>query len=225
MRSQLLGLACAILLSACSSSLEGIGDAWRFVHSTRASSNALDATRLDPKFTYLRITVHGRSTVMVLGYTDPDAQGPIEVWYSSASEVLRLQNGRVVGSVGLPMNWSSVHYSAIPAWRDVKAPVTLQRTRDVMPNYDFGVQDVLTLAPIEPPSNSDLAELPADKLAWFVETARTSSTRDALPPARYAIEQLNGQAVAVYGEQCLAKSFCLSWQRWPARLPVENNGE
>ncbi|QGZ60693.1 YjbF family lipoprotein [Paraburkholderia acidisoli] len=224
MRSLLLGLACAILLSACSSSLEGIGDAWHFVHSTRSSNN-LDSTRLDPKFTYLRITVHGRSTLMVLGYTDPDPHGPIEVWYSAGSEVLRLQNGRVVGSAGLPMNWSSVRYSAVPAWREITAPVTLERTRDVMPNYDFGVQDVLTLAPIKPPSSSDLADLPADKLAWFAESSRTSSARDALPPARYAVEQLNGQSVAVYGEQCFAKSFCLSWQRWPARLPVESNGE
>ncbi|WP_207880310.1 hypothetical protein, partial [Pseudomonas sp. 32_A] len=39
-------------------------------------------TALDARYRYLRISVRGRATLMILGYVDRDPLGPIEIWYS-----------------------------------------------------------------------------------------------------------------------------------------------
>jgi hypothetical protein len=221
MRSQLLSLVGALLLCACSTSLQGVGDAYRIVRATGAHSSH-DTGGLDPTYSWLRFTLHGHSTVFALGYVDLDPNGAIEVWYGAGREVLRLQNGRVIDTAGLPVNWSSVRYSARPVWQSVNAPLTFTRTRDVMPGYEFGVVDTLTLAPIKPPSSSDLMGIAPAELAWFEETSRGSQP---LPRARYAVATQGGKAVVVYGEQCLSKAFCLSWQRLPARAPEKSHAE
>lgn len=221
MRSQLLGLVGALFLCACSTSLQGVGDAYRIVHATGVRDTR-DIAALNPAFSWLRFTLHGHSTVFALGYVDPDPKGEIEVWYGAGREVLRLQNGRIVDTAGLPVNWSGVRFSSQPAWQDANAPFTFTRTRDVMPGYEFGVVDTLTFAPIKPPSSSGLLGIAPAELRWFEETSRGSQP---LPPARYAVATRDGKTVVVYGEQCLSKAFCLSWQRLSARAPEKSHAE
>jgi len=204
-----LALFSTFVLAACSSSLQGVGDAVGLLRATRGNQQ-VDATQLNPRYRYLRVSVHGRSTLLVLGYVDPDRHGPVEVWYSGSGEVLRLQNGRLVGAAGLTVDWSNVHFSAYPHWSDIASPLTLTRSRDVMPGYAYGVTDTLQLRPIAPPARTDLADLRSNALQWYEEDAR------GLRPARYAVMREAGETVVVYGEQCLSNNFCLSWQRWPA---------
>lgn len=197
------------VLSGCASYVKGVGDV---VAVMRASSN--DKTineRLDPRFSYLRIGVGKRFTFLVLGYVDPSQQGPIEIWYGAGGEVLRLQNSRVLGTAGMPVDWSNVRLSANLAWTDSKADFSYSRTRDVMPGYDYGIFDALSVTPIDPPKKSALVKVSSSSLSWYEE--RSSSIRH-LPPARYAVSHVDGHALVMYGEQCLSESFCLSWQRW-----------
>lgn len=68
----------------------------------------------------------------MLGYVDAYPQGDVEIWYSAQCEVLRLQNGRLVGAVGLPVEWRRVTYPQIsPAWPAVSPEGTrFSRVRD-----------------------------------------------------------------------------------------------
>ena len=172
---------------------------------------------LNPAFRYLRVTIDNRVALLALGNVDEDPGGPIEVWYSAAREVLRLQNGRVVGASGLTTEWRNVSLPVIPRWAELArgdAPYRWERVRDVMPGYRYGVRDSLTLRRVAPPSRSRLAGVASTDLAWFEERA------EQLPLARYAVEVRDGVGTAVYGEQCLALELCFSWQRWPAPSSV-----
>lgn len=161
----------------------------------------------------------------MLGYVESDVRGPIEVWYSAEREVLRLQNGRLVGASGAAIEWRRVDLPFIPAWSDLARtaqPLRFVRTRDVMPGYRVGLRDALTLRPVGPPSRSALAGLDAAAVLWFEERFEApsrglaASQDDAvLPPARYAVRLDAGGEIVVYGEQCLSVKLCFTWQRWP----------
>jgi hypothetical protein len=99
-----------------------------------------------------------------------------------------------------------------------------------MPGYRFGVKDALSLRVVSEPKRSELKGLDPQRLTWFEErvesgpVARFSavfggrSTVDIpLPPARYAVDLQGGLETVVYGEQCLARDLCFTWQRWPAQ--------
>jgi hypothetical protein len=152
---------------------------------------------------------------MVLGYVEPDPTGEIEVWYSSEGEVLRLQNGRIVGTAGLVTDWSAVRAPFVPAWKDIfsKPAWIYERERDEMPSYRFSISERVTLYPVEVPTNAKLFRIRADSLRWYEEAV--SSDPDGLPSARYGLGERDGQWRVVYGEQCLARKLCLAWQVWP----------
>lgn len=183
---------------------------------------------LNPNFRYLRVTVDGRSALLVLGYTEPDPQGTVEVWYSAEREVIRLQNGRVVGAVGLTTEWRNVTVAAAPSWASmqrVTGPVRFARSRDTMPGYRYGIKESLSLVAVSPPKRSALQNIDPRALAWFEEIVEPGladsalpreSDGNRLPNARYAIAYEDGKPEVVYGEQCLASDLCFAWQRWPA---------
>ncbi|MHB1620410.1 MAG: YjbF family lipoprotein [Sulfuricella sp.] len=178
----------------------------------------------NPNFRYLRVVVDGRVVFLALGNEDIDSRGPIEVWYSAEREVLRLQNGRLVGAVGLPTEWRHVSLpERLPSWAALAhagQAVRWTRTRDVMPGYRFGISDALVLRKISPPNKSELRDVDPQSLTWFEEQTDTehSTVSMALPPARYAVDLREGKGTAVYGEQCLAPDLCFTWQRWPAAI-------
>jgi hypothetical protein len=103
---------------------------------------------------------------LVLGYVDTDPQGDIETWYSAKGEVIKLQRGRIIGTIGLTTDWREVRSSAIPKWGDLPATgFEYQRERDEMPGYRMGVRERITLARISAPTNSRLRSL--DQVACF----------------------------------------------------------
>jgi hypothetical protein len=186
--------------------------------------------RLDPNFRYLRITIEGRVAFLALGNTDGNPNDPIEVWYSALREVVRLQNGRLVGVVGFATEWRNVSVANAPRWSEVASggqPAHWIRLRDVMPGYRFGMRDELELRVISAP-RSELRDADPKALTWFEERtvperrdgyfASLVSTRstEALPPARYAVDFSGGKELVVYGEQCIAPDTCFTWQRWSA---------
>lgn len=187
--------------------------------------------KLNPNFRYLRVMIDGRLVLLALGYVDSHPQGPVEVWYSAEREVLRLQNGRIVGASGSPIEWRSVSLPELPSWDTLARagqPLHWVRSRDVMPGYRFGVQDTLSLRVVSAPAKSSLLQIDPQRLIWFDEQMQPAriagrawfggdSVDDlALPTARYAVDLREGKSIVVYGEQCLAPRLCLTWQRWPA---------
>ena len=93
----------------------------RTLFDTFGKAPGVDAINLNPAYRYLRVSVGGRDALLVLGYSDPTPTGPIETWYSSAGEVLKLQNGRIFSTVGLRIDWRAVTYTESPSWSDCNA--------------------------------------------------------------------------------------------------------
>jgi len=174
----------------------------------------------NPAYRYLRVEVDGRApALLVLGYLDADPQGEIEVWYSAKREMIRTQNGRIVGTAGLEVDWRGLrHASAPPAWTGVPAQgARYARIRDVFPGYRYAVSEQVELQPLPAVPALRLPDVLPVGLAggyrWFRETA--TGALPALPPAWFAWGVHQGQATVVYSEQCLSATFCLKLLRWP----------
>jgi hypothetical protein len=211
------GLA-AGLLGGCAGSADPVMQTLR---APFQRDPGVEDVNLNPDYRYLRVNIAGRTALLALGYVDDDPGGPVEVWYSAEREVLKLQQGRVVGAFGMTTEWRNVRLSEAPAWLTLARegrPRRLQRVRDVMPGYRYGAREELALAAILPPERTALRDLDAKALAWFEERVEVPPLGDkALPPARYAVQLAGGAATVVYGEQCLAPETCFTWQRWPAK--------
>ena len=175
-----------------------------------------DNINLNPNLRYLRVTVRGRVVLMVLGYVEPHPEGAIDTWYSSEGEVIRLQNGRVVGTAGLETNWRAVRNSSLPAWKDMlgRSAVTYKRERDQMPGYRFGIAETVSLYPVPVQTNAKHKGLSVQGLRWYEEAVLGKP--GGPPSARYALLAKNGDPRVVYGEQCLVTDLCIAWQVWPA---------
>lgn len=200
------------------------------------SDESVTGANLNPDFRYMRVVVDGRVVFLALGNEDKDANGTIEVWYSAEREVLRFQNGRLVGAIGLSTEWRSVALPVLPSWKMLSRaenPTPWTRIRDVMPGYRFGVQDALVLRRIAAPGKSEMQGMDPGSLTWFEEQADAgTSLRDAslvfdqaLPLARYAVDMRDGKEIVVYGEQCLAPELCFSWQRWPVAANLDSKSQ
>ena len=217
-RTALLVIASAI--TACADSTSAIIQSLR--QNVRGDAGVAGAN-LNPELRYLRATVRGKAALLVLGYVEPDPQGPIQVWYSAEREVVRLQNGRIVGAVGMLAEWRNVRLSNVPTWAAVNRGTTARilRVRDVMPGYRYGVADVLTISATPPPARSALQGLEPNTLAWFEESVEADAKGvllkqgSSLPASRYAVSFFDGKEEVVYGEQCLSAELCFTWQRWP----------
>ena len=215
-KNHLVLLALVAALSGCATSTDAIIQTMK---SALGRSRGVEDAKLNPDFRYLRVTIGGRVVLLALGYLDKHPQGTIEVWYSADREVVRLQNGRLVGAAGLTTEWRNVVLPDFPGWSALAnsgAPLRWSRTRDVMPGYRYGLRDSLALSVVPPPPKSALQGLDPKELTWFEERlADEALPKTALPAARYAVQLAGNEAVVVYGEQCLAPQTCFTWQRWP----------
>ena len=181
------------------------------------SLDTIDDSQLDPNLRYLRVSVRGRTALMVLGYLEPHEEGAIETWYSAPGEYIRLQNGRVVGTAGLETDWRAVRNVSLPAWKDMagRTAVVYRRERDEMPGYRFGIAETVSVYPVRVPNNAKLKRLSPEGLQWYEEAVLGAS--NGLPSGRFALTTQNAELRVIYGEQCLSREFCFAWQTWPPK--------
>lgn len=122
--------------------------------------------------------------------------------------MLKLQNGRLVGSSGLSVNWTNVRLEP--------KPDGYQRTRDVMPGYQFGLTETIKVVFLpEPPSEiRPVAGLTTQKiksLRWFAEVPTPTSI---IGRSIIGYETApDGRERPVVGYQCLDNDLCLQWER------------
>lgn len=186
-----------------------------------SGDSASSSANLNPLYRYLRIEVQGRApALLVLGYSDAHPQGDIEVWYSAKHEVIKIQNGRIVGTSGLEIDWRAVRFpEAPPDWSAlVPQGAVYQRLRDEMPGHRYAIHDRIELKPWQgvPPIKlaASLTSEQASSYGWFREMVLTSAD-SPLPPSWFAWGLYRGQPKVVYSEQCLSATFCLKLQLWP----------
>ena len=215
-RMWLLFLAAVSALSGCTST----GQLWLKTAQAalHGGSNASEPT--NPKYQYLRCIINGRTLFLAKGFTDETASGPIETWYSGGGEVIKLLNGRIVGTAGITPEWRNVRYSNAPSW-DVMAAaspgpssMSYTRTRDVMPGYLYGIQDEVQVI--------RLASSTPENMGSVVVEERMTSTAQPLPAALYRLQQQDGHWRVVASKQCLSERFCLTLEQWaPPPVPTK----
>ena len=206
-----------LVLTACASKslLPEVASAVFFDKLSSGSSQISEA-KLNPNYQYLHVTLAGaKPALLVLGYVDAHPQGNIEVWYSGQGEVLRLQNGRLVGATGLAVEWRRVVYPEAPlAWNSVPAAgVQYARIRDEYPGYRLGLVDQVFLTHLKNPPVDLLPDAPA-KVTWYEERYLDASGTP-VPVAWFALGNHGDQNTIVYSRQCLSLNVCLTLQRWP----------
>ena len=216
------GLAVAGL-SACASGGSALVESFQMLAVQAMSGEQASALprAYNPKMRYLRAQLNNEPVaLLVLGYVDTTPQGEVEVWYSANSEVLKLMDGRVLATQGLPLDWIGVRFDPRPTWPSLgsETPIFV-RTHDELPSYRFGVREaVQTQAWSQTPATrwSPPSEIQGAKnLQWFKETARATGALGSAEVSWFARNSQSGDAVVVYSEQCLAPMLCLRLQRVP----------
>ena len=205
-------LFCVFFLTACGHTPVSLT-----LFEAAGIGKSVDGIKLNPNLRYLRVTVGtDRVVLMVLGYLEPTPQGPIETWYSSEGEVLKLQNGRVLSTAGMAVDWRATQYTGLLPWPDMVQRMISEfgRQTDQMPGYKFGKQETVSIAVVPAPTNANLVGMAPSNLRWYEETVR--GTYHGLPSARYALRLSTSGPEVVYGQQCFSNDFCISWQPWPA---------
>jgi len=112
----LIGFATFFLgfLQGCSSQSDA---AWKTMQlGFRNEAAQIEKAPLKNNLTYLRANINGFDVLLVKGYVDSNPNGPIDVWYSSDRSVLRIQQGRYLGSIGFDQNWYEVSRSNAPSF-------------------------------------------------------------------------------------------------------------
>ena len=219
--SHALIVLCLALLTGCSAATSAWLEAGKKMAGARFGAAATADRPFSPDYRYIRATVDGLQTFLVFGGVGTDSV--TERWFSADGEVLRLRDGRIVGTAGIITDWRAVEVATLPSWRDLArnrgaaGPFKYQRTRDVMPDYAYGLRETVVVQPVAPPRQSALQGVDPDALRWFQESSMPErDTVAALPPALFAVEFADGQEKVVYSEQCLSDRLCLTLQAWPA---------
>lgn len=177
-----------------------------------------DSPRLNPSFSYIRLEAVGQTAFLALGMVESHGTlDKVEYYFSGEKEVLRLHRGRIVGLSGSTFDWRVLpRTGGIPELTG--ATRVWERGRDVEPGGMLGIKERMTAREILAPSKSNLRGLNAQGLRWFEESSlplQPLPQEHRLPPSRYAVDRKSG--AVVYAEECVKSTFCLSWQRWPAK--------
>ena len=200
-------------------------------------NSVIDQTALNPSYRYLKVDVNNLPALLVLGYEDTTPNGVVSTWYSAFKEVVQIQNGRLISTQGLELNWTNVSFQDAPALSKValmdpasgsqkKSAMRFQRIRTVMPSYRANIEETVEIKPLAmTPSDAPAIfqqSNEAQSIRWVEETVvmQTNVRTPYLEPVRaiYAIDSKTSQVI--YGRQCLAAQFCISWLQWPSPIAL-----
>ena len=212
-RNLVLPLAC-MALSACASNFSA---AYKMIQAVGTQNpNRFAQFEMKPNLQYLEAHAGGAQAMMVLGYTAiPQQQPPVQTWYDSERELLRLQNGFLVSVTGVNNAISTTEYNwAEPNNQGVQLPSSKTYSQPEQQIFNKTIQLSFQAVPETTIStkNSVLrkrllqtVQPNGQTLLWFQEIPKSSSE---IPYSLYAFAS-NGSPV--YGSQCLSPSACIEW--------------
>ena len=181
----------------------------------KTTSKVAAPPALNPRVSYIRVQAeNGPAAYLGLGFVDTQGDATVQSWLGSDGGVLKLREGRIVGTAGLNNDWSNVSLSSLPSWEALAQGATIryQRRRDELGTYAYNQVDTIQAVRIASPPPAILfgpsPQLPQG--SWWV--AETSTT---LPTGYIAVRPSGSSYTWAYSYQCLSASACLGMQPWP----------
>ena len=205
----------------------------------RDEAAQIEKSPLKNNLSYLRVNINGLDVLLVKGYVDSDSRGPIDVWYSSDGSVMRIQQGRYLGSIGFDQNWQEVTRQDAPGLdfilnselsQSVKNPITpiksvkkyfSNQSYVAMPSYlvmrDERISGVISSTVPDSIPSSIKKYLNNKDLIWVAETPQPNDLfkKKGASFAWYGFVKNKDGFEQVVGQQCLSKDFCITWTPWP----------
>jgi hypothetical protein len=212
--------------------------------SFKNQSEIISQTPLDSRYTYLRVNISGLDALMVRGYIDKDSNGSIDIWYSSDGSVLRIQNGRYLGSVGFDKNWRNVLLQnppnlvkVISEFKRENASPQIRSLSEFYPTEQYFYTRSFTKLPENVTYTGDKVSLSLSKQAptsipkvmmsylqnkeinWVSEKKEGDTNQKNINStiAWYGFEKANAGFREVIVYQCLDTDFCITWMPWPIK--------
>lgn len=216
-RNLVLPLAC-MALSACASNLTA---AYEMIQAVGTPNpNRFEQFDMNPNLQYLEAQTAGAQAMMVLGYTTtPQDEPPLQTWYDSQRELLRLQNGFLVSVTGVNNAISSTEYTwGTPNNQAVRLPTS--KTFSQPDQQIFNKTALLSFQAMPETAistkNSVLrkrllstAQPNRPALLWFQEIQKPGE--QAYIDIPYSLYAFAPNGSPVYGSQCLTATACIEW--------------
>lgn len=170
------------------------------------SSVSAQEKRYVPGFEYLEVEWQGRKSAMALGYRSLNSAQTDEHWYTSQGEMLKLQNGRIVQVLGMTREVRRLSTNT-PPWTNLishKLPVVWSQTKDVMPDYRFGLQEFVITQQMNPTSAEQ--SLIKGATHWIAEEIKSKDATGKTWIYQQKFALANDRVI--YSEQCIARDMC-----------------
>lgn len=163
-------------------------------------------------FQYLEVHSTTSQAMLVLGYTTSrENQPPIQTWYDSQQQLLRLQHGFLVSVTGMTNAITSIEYTwAAPNAENIQLPTAKTYSQPDQQIFNKTVTPGYMTVPHSAVNtkNSVLRRRITQQtpnLKWYKET---NTHNNSAPFTLYAFAP-NG--TPVYGSQCLTANECVEW--------------
>lgn len=158
-----------------------------------------------PGFEYLEVVLHGRRAAMALGSREDRGGAVHEYWYSGQREMIHLTNGRITEVIGMTHEVRAT-VGVVPGWAQLTQtdrPLVWSRSRDLMPQYRYGVREFVISQKVMPTAAEKAA---AQEAVWVEEEVKSklADGSDWIYREQFALK--NG--LVVYSVQCIAPELC-----------------
>jgi hypothetical protein len=142
--------------------------------------------------------------------------GRESVWVSSDLAILKTRDGYLTDLEGFRVNWQDVRGLNLVTAAQLAKPTAYTRIRNEMPGYRYQIRESVLVSPLER-APVDLHFIPprGGNLRWFSEEVRFQNG-EQVPSYRYpgifAIDASQDSLQVIFGQQCLARDYCIRWQ-------------
>ncbi len=209
----LLVVSSVLGLSACQSTTGCAENSTKCFGATKTVFKAKEAPpNLNPQFNYMRLVMNGHTLWLAQGSIEPWPAANTKVFYSADRSVFKWSNGRLTSVTTPLLDWRE-HLLQSINWSTAK-PFKISRDVDNIDGIG-AMTEQRELSLVSAPKHHGYIGDDAT-LVWVHEyTVPQSQVSQSYPSYDnwYAFEPHNMNE-PVYGQQCISKRYCLSWQVW-----------
>jgi hypothetical protein len=130
--------------------------------------------------------------------------------------IIKTRDGYLTDLEGFRINWQEVRGLNLVTAAQLAKPTAYTRVRNEMPGYRYQIRESVLVSPLaRAPDEIRFTLRGRTNLRWFSEEVRFQMG-EQIPNYRYpgvfAIDISQDPYQVVFGQQCLARDYCIRWQ-------------